>query len=395
VSSSPPLYLDHAATTPPLPEALTAFQEAVENAYANPGSLHAAGAAAARVVETSRRQLRRALGADGYRVIWTATGTESNHLGIQGLARVAAAGRRKSRGAKAADGAPRILVSAIEHPSASAAALALKAEGFQIDVVPVDAQGLVSPAVFAEMVDEQVVLAAVHLANNEIGSVQPVAALVAALRAKAPQALLHCDAVQAAGKLALPLAMTRADSIAVAAHKLGGIRGTAALLLREGAPEPQPLFRGGGHEGGLRSGTENTMGIAAFAAAAKWRAQALAQDGRMFHRRREVLVEGLRQLFPELVVLGPQAEADCLGAVLSIALPGQRAEPFLHRLEQQGVYVGSGSACHSHGSTESPVLTAIGLPAELRNSVLRLSLGGLESEEDLQRALAAFTAVLH
>lgn len=366
---------------------MAAFQQAVEQAYANPGSLHAAGAAAARVVETSRRQLRRALGADGYRVIWTATGTESNHLGIQGLARVLAGPVRRT-GAK-----PRILVSAIEHPSALEAARALESEGFQVDVLPVDAEGLLSPETLSAAAEETVVLAVVHLANNEIGTVQPIAQLVAALRSQAPNALLHCDAVQAAGKLPLPLSMTRADSLAVAAHKFGGLRGTAALLLHEGAPEPLPIFHGGGHEGGLRSGTENTMGIAAMAAAAQWRGQALAQEPKMFYRRRAELISGLREVFPDLVVLGPADEASCLGAVLSMALPGHRAEPFLHRLEQQGIYVGSGSACNSHGHSESAVLQAIQLPSALRNSVLRVSLSGMESAEDLQRVVAAFAAV--
>jgi len=387
VSSAPPLYLDHAATTPPLPVALTAFQQAVEEAYANPGSLHAAGAKAARVVESSRRQLTRALGADGYRVIWTATGTESNHLGIQGLARVLAGPVRR------AGATPRLLVAATEHPSALEAARALEAEDFRVDVLPVDAQGLLAPETLADAADAAVVLAVVHLANNEIGTVQAIAPLVAALRSKAPAAMFHCDAVQAAGKLPMPLAMTRADSLAIAAHKFGGIRGTAALLLRDGAPEPQPLFRGGGHEGGLRSGTENTMGIAAMAAAAKWRAEALAQDAQMFYRRRATLLQGLREVFPDLVVLGPEAEASCLGAVLSIALPGQRAEPFLHRLEQHGIFVGSGSACNNHGHSESAVLQAIGLPQELGNSVLRMSLSGMETDADLQRVVTAFAAV--
>jgi cysteine desulfurase len=387
VSAPTPLYLDHAASSPPLPVALEAFQQAVETAYANPGSLHAAGADAARRLETARRTLRRALGADGYRVVWTGTGTEGNHLGIQGLARAASPTVRR-RGTK-----PRVLTTAIEHASAREAALALEDEGFQVDILPVDRHGLLKPETLADAADEDVVLASVQYANNEIGSVQPMAKLAAALRAKAPQALLHSDAVQAAGKLPTPFAATRADSLAVAAHKRGGLRGTAALLLREGSPEPQPLFRGGGHEGGLRSGTEDVMGAAAFAAAAAWRAEALATDPRMFQARRDHLVAGLRGLFPGLTLLGPEDEASRLGAVLAVAIPGIRAETFLHRLEQQGVLVGSGSACHAKGHASSPVLEAIGLPEELRNSVLRLSLGGRESEAELDRAVAAFAAV--
>lgn len=379
-----PLYLDHAATTPPLPEALEAFQEACAVGYANPGSLHQAGADAARIVEKARKSLQKAFGARNYRVVWTATGTEGNHLGIQGLARVQRVAVER-QGLK-----PRILVGAIEHPSSLQAAHALAEEGFVVEEVPADARGIITGGALRERLGPDVVLVSVQWANNEIGSLQPVEELVGLTRSLAPHAKFHCDAVQAVGKLSTALDRLDADSYSVAAHKLGGVRGCAAFLLKEGCPEPAPQFVGGGHEGGLRSGTENTMGIAAFAAAARVRRQWMTEDPDFLAARRRNLLAMLREVVPDLVVLGPEEESEQLGAVLSIAIPGIRAETFLHRLEAQGVLVGSGSACHAHGHTESAVLQAIQLAPELRNSVLRISLCGNETEEALQRTVQAF-----
>lgn len=371
------LYLDHAATTPPLPEAMVAFRAAAEQAWANPGSLHGAGAIAARLVERSRRELREALGARKYRVIWTATGTEANHLGIQGMARTV----RKAR---------RVLVGAVEHPSSLQAAQALAAEGYAVEELPVDHAGIVRPEVLAERLGPDVALVSVHWVNNELGSVNPIAELVAATRGAAPDALFHCDAVQGVGKLPHPLDLLGTDTLSIAAHKIGGLRGCAALLLREGAPEPQPIFVGGGHEGGLRSGTENVMGIAAFVAAAQVRAQMLLDDPRCFLDRRAALLHRLQKIAPELLVLGSDEEAETQGAVLSIAVPGIRAETFLHMMEAEGVYIGSGSACHAGGAKESRVLSAVNLAPELRDCVLRLSLCGTETDAELERATAAF-----
>jgi len=377
-----PLYLDHAATTPPLQVALDAFSAAVETAYANPGSLHQAGATAARSVERSRRALQRAFGAAQYRVIWTATGTESNHLGIQGMAR-AVRGRFPAV-------TPRILVGAIEHPSSSAAAKVLEKEGFRVEIIPVDARGIVTAAALGPMLAEDVAMISVQWANNEIGALNPIAELVSLVRNKAPKAIFHCDAIQAVGKCSTALDALGADCFAVAAHKLGGLRGCAAFLLREGSPLPQPLFVGGGHEGGLRSGTENTMGIAAFAAAAKARRELMLAEPPFLHSRRQALLTGLREYFPDLTVLGPEQTAEQLGAVLAIALPGIRAETFLHILESNGVYVGSGSACNTHGHSESAVLAAINLAPDLRNSVLRISFSGYETAADVRKTIAAF-----
>ncbi len=385
-----PLYLDHASTAPPLPEALAAFEQAARGAYANPSSPHGLGAEAARVLERARRELRAAFGAEGYRVVLTGTGTESDHLGIQGLAR-----RQRAKAERAAGGGPpRVLIGANEHPAARDAAHALGAEGFAVAEVPVDAGGVVQPAALAGCLGPDVALVAVMWGNNEVGCLNPVAELVAVTRARAPHAAFHCDAVQAAAKRPETFDELGADAFAVAAHKIGGVRGCAALLLREGGPRPVPAFVGGGHEDGLRSGTENVMGAAAFAAAARARRARLDREPRAWLERRARLLAELRRVAPDLVVLGPEDEAQVQGSILSVAFPGQRAEPLLHRLEAAGVYVGSGSACSHGGHTESPVLAAMGFPRELRNSVLRFSLEGSESADELVRVADAVGAAL-
>ena len=380
-----PLYLDHAATAPPLPEAMEAFIKASKTAYANPGSLHGLGALAARSLDQSRKKLSKALGARNYRLIWTGTGTEGNHLGILGMAERVRTNAKLLAAAKSnASGNPRVLVGAIEHPSSMDSALSLRGQGFDVELIPADTQGVIQPDALSPMLGEDVALVIVHWANNELGSLSPIADLVALTRQKAPHASFHCDAVQAAGKRPESLFSLGADTISVAAHKMGGIRGCAALFLKDGTPAPVPMFLGGGHEYGLRSGTENVMGAAAFAAAAEVRRQRLVEDPDRYLKRHAELLNHLRLAVPDLIVAGPTDPEFVMGSILSVAIPGTRAETLLHMLETKGISCGSGSACSAHGHTESPILTAINFPKEHRNSVLRFSLDGSESIADLQ-----------
>ena len=382
------LYLDHAATTPPLAEALEAFERTVREAFANPGSLHMAGAVAARALEKARRDLRAAFGAERYRVVWTGTGTESNHLGIQGMA------RQRRKAIERSGARPRVLYGAGEHPSARKPAEALADEGFVTEPIPLDPCGIVRPAALRALLGPDVAMVTVQWANNELGCLQPVRELVELTRSLAPHAAFHVDAVQGAGKRPEGLDSLDADAIAVAAHKIGGVRGCAALLLRESCTPPRPIFVGGGHEFGLRSGTENVAGAVAFAVAAKLRRAQLDADSRCLLDRRAWLAEALRKEVPELQILGPEDEADIQGAILTVCIPGCLAQPVLHHLEMEGVLAGSGSACSSHSQSGSAVLEAIGWPVQHRSSVLRFSLCGTETPDDLERASTALRNAL-
>ncbi len=382
------LYLDHAATTPPLPEAMEAFKTAAATAWANPGSLHRLGADAGLALERARLDLAKALGVTGWRVVFTATGTESNQLGIQGGARAARRRAEKS----STNGRARVLVGAGEHSSSLKSAEALEQEGFTIELVQVNHLGIVQPEVLAAQLGPDVAAVSIHWANNELGTLNPIPELVAATRRIAPHAFFHCDAVQAAGKRPETLSALGADAIAVAAHKLGGLRGCAALLLRPGGREPRATMVGGGHEAGLRSGTENVMGAVAFARAAQVRAALLAKEPRALLDRRARLLTLLREAAPDLVEVAPAREQELLGSILSVAFPGTRARTLLTALEQHEVMVGSGSACHGGGSKISPVLEAIRFDPALANSVLRFALCGTETEAELTRAASALSA---
>jgi cysteine desulfurase len=297
--------------------------------------------------------------------------------------------------AERASGKPaRVLVSNIEHPCSLLPARALAEEGFVVDELPADSVGVVRTSTLMDRLDEDVALVSLHWANNELGSLLPLAELVQATRQHAPHACFHSDAVQAAGKRAESFDSLGADSIAIAAHKFGGLRGCAALFLREESSEPHAMSLGGGHEGGLRSGTENVMGAVAMAAAAKHRAESLRVEPRRYLDRRARLLDALRTAAPDCIVVGPQEEADCLGSILSVAFPGVVAETLLHMLEAEGIACGSGSACSSHGHTESAILNAIALPQELRNSVLRFSLDGSESDAQIASVGVALASSL-
>ncbi len=373
------LYLDHAATAPVFPEALSAFEAAAREHFANPGSLHQAGADAARLLEQSRSMLLKAMGAERYRVVFVGTGTEANFLGIQGFARAGKCNR--------------ILYGAAEHPAAREAACLMREFGFEVECIPVDSHGRVSPETLVPMLDENVALVTIQWANNEIGGLNPIAELVRTVRQHAPQAIFHTDAVQAAGKRVEWFDQLGADAISTAAHKIGGVRGCAALFLHQDiAHQPTPFFAGGGHENGLRAGTENVAGAIAFATAARIRRERLAIDSNLYTTRREFLAHAITASWPDTKILGPTNPSQIQGSILSVALPGAIAETLLHQLETHGILCGSGSACSSKGHSSSPVLSAMGVPDELQNCVLRFSLDGTESEDDLQRVADALAA---
>ncbi len=362
------LYLDHAATTPPCPEARAAFNAAADDCFANPGSLHQAGADAARLIEKSRREISKLLGASNYKLVFTATGTESNHLGIRGFFQ-----------------SGRAIVGEIEHPSSRAAVDALEVT---TDIAPVNCDGRIDTEAFKNLLSDDVGLISIQWVNNEIGSLQPVHELVQLARLLAPRAHFPIDAIQAAGKLNLHLDQLGVDSISIAAHKFGGIRGCAALLFHNNCKQPTPYFTGGGHESGLRSGTENTMGIAAMAAALSAKHNKISSAPNYLHDSRQRLITAIAKEC-DIEVLGPSDEQLTSGAILSIVLKGMRAEPFLHQLETHRIYVGSGSACNAHGHSESPTLAAVQLKEEMRNSVLRISFSDELSNELTLRVATA------
>ncbi len=355
------IYLDNAATTPALPEVCDIVVRCLREDFGNPSSSHRLGVAAAARVKHARAQLAAALG-DG-QIVFTSGGTEANALAILGAAR---RGREGS-----------IVVSAIEHPSVHGAS----EKAGRVVTVPVGADGVVSPDDVAAAVGPDTAVVAIMLVQNEIGTIQPVAAIARLARARNPRVHVHCDAVQAVGKIPVSAPALGVDSLAVSAHKIHGPKGVGALWLRRGVTLT-PLWAGGGQEGGLRSGTENVPGIAGLGEAVARATAALEVDAaRMAH---------LRDRLAATLVAATGAHLNGGAApraphIASLSLPGVPAEPLLHAIEERGVFVSAGSACHSNDQhKKSHVLRAIGVPEGA--GTIRVSLSRLTTSEEIDAA---------
>lgn len=367
-------YLDYAASAPLRAEALAAMRPFLERPAANPSSQHGPGRAARAAVETAREQVAALVGADPGEVVFTSGGTEADNLAIKGTVLARAAGARH------------LVVSAVEHHAVlDAAAWASLDAGGAVDQAPVDGRGRLRLDDFGELLQPgRTALVAVMAANNEVGTLQPVAAV--AELAHGAGAVLLCDAVQAAGIPGVDMPAEGIDLLALAAHKLGGPTGVGALVVRAGR-QLRPLLHGGGQERGLRSGTLPVAAIAGFGAAA---AAAMAERERGaagLVRLRDRLLAGLRALRPDLEVNGNPA--DGLPGLLSVRFPGCRSEDLLLLLDRAGLACSAGSACASGAVTPSHVLLAMGrTPAEARET-LRFSLGHGSTAADVEAAIDA------
>lgn len=370
-------YLDYNATAPLRPEARTALLAALE-APANPSSVHRFGRNARGIADLARGQVAELVGADARRVVFTSGGTEANNLAL----------RLAIEGA----GVKSLVIAALEHDSVLRPA---RHSGLPTYEVLAGPDGVVSLAAIEATLgaarsaqsargEPGPVLVALMLANNETGTIQPVAE--AARLAHASGALLLCDAVQAAGKIQVNLSQLDADFLTLSAHKLGGPTGVGALVTRDDWT-PAPILRGGGQEKGMRAGTENLPGIAGFGAAA-----AAAQFGvygmKSVLALRDRLQAGLLEVCPEAPVYG--GDSVRLPNTLCIGMPGVPAETQVMALDLAGVAVSAGSACSSGKVTPSHVLTAMGLPEAAAREAIRFSLGWASSPADVDHAIAAW-----
>ncbi len=368
-------YLDYAATAPLRAEVLEAMRPYLERPVANPSSQHGPGRAARAAVETAREQVAATVGADPAQVIFTSGGTEADNLAVKGTVLLREPGERH------------LVVSAVEHHAVlDAAEWAVVDACATVALAPVDGVGRVDLGRLGELIEPgRTALVALMAANNEVGTLQPVAA--AAGLAHAAGAVVLCDAVQAARHPGIDVAADGLDLVALASHKLGGPAGVGALVTRAGLPL-RPLVHGGGQERGMRSGTLPVAAIVGFGAAA---ALAVAERGTgagALARLRERLLDGLRAVEPGLQVNGDPGTG--LPGLLSVRLPGRRSEDVLLLLDRGGVACSAGSACASGATGASHVLLAMGrTPVEARETI-RLSLGHGSSEADVDAAVAAF-----
>ncbi len=348
--------------------------DCMEEEYGNPASAHHLGISAERRVKQARAQVLDAIGdPDGALgdLVWTSGGTESDAIGVIGAARARA---RRGR---------HLVYSAIEHSAVRESIAQLCRAGWDATEVPVDREGVVAPERLAEAVTGETQVVALMLVNNEIGTIQPVAAAAAAARAVNPEVHVHCDGVQALGKIGIDVGALAVDTMAFSAHKIHGPKGSGALWLKRGV-QVDPMWGGGGHQSGLRSGTLNVPGIAGMGAAAR-----LAESEREEHAAR--WDEFARTFLEAVGAAGCRFRHNGAGApraphVLSLAFAGAPAEPLLHVLESRGVLVSAGSACSERDRRPSPVLQAIGLGPEF--GTVRLSFGRQTASADVERAAA-------
>jgi cysteine desulfurase len=372
-------YLDYAATAPLRAAVLEAMRPFLERPVANPSSQHGPGRQARAAVETAREQVAALVGADPAQVIFTSGGTEADNLAIKGTVLLHEPGARH------------LVASAVEHHAVlDAAEWAVLDAGATLSIAPVDAAGRVDLGRLGELLEPgRTALVALMAANNEVGTLQPVAA--AAELAHTAGAVLLCDAVQAARHPGVDMAADGLDMVSLAAHKLGGPGGVGALVTRAGV-QLRPLVHGGGQERGLRSGTVPVASVAGFGAAAELAAQEREEGAATLLRLRERLLGGLRALEPDLEVNGDLDAG--LPGLLSVRLPGRRSEDVLLLLDRHGVACSAGSACASGAVGASHVLLAMGRTSVEARETIRLSLGHGSSEADMDAAVEAFRQAL-
>jgi cysteine desulfurase len=357
-------YLDHAATTAMRPEAVAAMLPFLTERFGNPSGAHAVARAARTALDDARERVAADLGAEPGEVVFTGSGTEADNLALVGI--------QSRRGGTA-------VCTAVEHHAVLETCLALGGR-----VVPVRPDGGVDLDALADALDPTVSVVSVMLANNEVGTVQPLADVVSLVRERAPDALVHTDAVQAVPWLDVAALAAGADLVAVSAHKFGGPKGVGALVVRHSA-SLGPIIHGGGQERDRRSGTHNVAGIVAMAAALRvtvvTRPEVVTSVGRL----RDRLADGLLAAVPGALETGPRR--DKVAGNCHLRFPGVESEALLVLLDEAGVFASAGSACASGAMEPSHVLVAMGLGADEAGSSVRLSLGAGSTEDDVDLAL--------
>lgn len=384
MTDSAPIYLDYNATTPVDPRVLEAMLPYFSQVYGNPANgLHRQGRLAAQAVDVAREQVAQLLGARPHEVFFTAGATESNNLAIIGLAQAAAKGARR-----------RIVMTAIEHKAVLTPCQRLTREGWEVVVLPVDRHGVVDLAAAESAITTETLLVSIHAANNEIGTIQPVAQVAAMAHDRG--ALVHSDAAQALGKIPVDVGALGVDLLSASAHKLYGPKGIGLLFVHGGTRRIplEPLSLGGGQEAGLRSGTSNVPGIVGCGAACEVAGSDLAEESRRIRTLRDDLERDLGGRVPGLSINGSGAAR--LPNTSSLVFPGVEADALL--LNLPALMLGTGSACTSGAIEPSHVLQAMGLSRGAAYATVRASLGRFTREDDIHRAaglMAEAWAVAH
>ncbi len=368
------IYLDNSATTRQYPEVTREMLRYMDEFYGNPSSLYQLGVDSEKAVKKARTALQKAIGMEDGRVYFTSGGTEADNMAIFGAARAL---KRRGR---------RIVTTAVEHPAVLECCKELEKQGFEVIYVGVDRNCRLDIDALRSAVNDETILVSMMHVNNEAGTIMPVNEVKQIMKEKDAPGIFHCDAVQSFGKLQL---CSDADVISVSGHKIHGPKGTGAICIREGVNIPA-FICGGGQESGKRSGTENVPAIAGFGLAAEMSERGRRENSASMAQMRQRLISQLTASLDDIVINSPETAGEnageCCSSLLNISFLGTRGEVLLHTLEQDGIYVSTGSACSSNKKGQSHVLKAMGLKDKEIEGTLRFSFGRMNSIEEIDIA---------
>lgn len=364
------IYLDNAATTPVSQEVLNFMLPYFTQVYGNASSIHQTGREAAKAIAEARRQVAAAIGAKPEEIYFTAGGSESDNWAIKGTAFA-----RKAKG-------NHIITSAIEHHAVLHTCQWLEKQGFEVTYLKVDGDGFVSPADVENAITDKTILISIMAANNEIGTVEPIAEI--GKIAKAHNIPFHTDAVQAIGAIPVNVTDWQVDMLSLSGHKFHGPKGVGALYVRKGT-RLDTLLQGGAQERGLRAGTENLAGIAGLGKAITLAVENLEEKSKKLVALRDRLIDGILNSIPDVRLNGPRLNR--LPGNVNVSVRYIEGESLLLRLDLSGIAASSGSACTSGSLDPSHVLLAIGLPHEIAHGSLRLSLSQDNTDADVDEVL--------
>tara|TARA_B100001250_G_C19784672_1_gene783564 strand:- start:848 stop:1960 length:1113 start_codon:yes stop_codon:yes gene_type:complete len=368
-------YFDHSATTPIHPDVLDLMHEIGKKTYGNPSSVHKKGRKARSIIEKSRRQIADAIGSEPNKIIFTSGGTESNNQVLWSRL-----GQKRNH----------IISNLIEHPAIINVLKFLKNYNINYSLCPVDSKGEISLNNLKKEIKVNTGLISVMLANNEIGTIQPIKKIMNI--AIKNNILVHSDAVHCLGKMKLNVTKMGIDFLSLSAHKFYGPKGIGILYIKD-KNTISPYLIGGGQESGLRGGTENTASIAGMGLAAKIAVENINQNIKKLNFYESKFISGLKLIYPKAIINGNKQNK--LPGLVSASFPGFKSNLLMTKLDRQGIYVANGAACGSGDVKPSTVLNAISLKPEINISTLRFSFGSVNSENQIKYLLQTLNTILN
>lgn len=372
------IYLDNSATTKPYDEVADFMRTIGSVYYGNPSSLHSMGLKAELLIKEARTSIAETLGVQADEIYFTSGGTESNNLAIAGYLE---ANVRKGK---------HIITSCIEHPSVLELVRNLERKGYTADYIKPDRSGKVDIFSLEKAIRSDTALVSIMYINNETGARQPVSEIGEIIRKKNRNTIFHTDAVQAFGKVSINPAAQNISLMSVSSHKIHGPKGAGALYVNK-TVKIKPVFFGGGQESGLRSGTQNVAGICGFGMASDLSYAHLESNSSHCRRLKKILTDGLLKSIENIVLISGDDSSDY---ILNVAFPGLKSEVLQHALEQQNIFVSTGSACHARHNTRSYVLTEMGHGNKTAEAAIRISFSVFNTEDEIRQTVRSLTEIV-